>query len=200
LFLNIDIWDEVCILVSLIRAGADVDAINFNGASVSDVAYSRKFTGTYHKDRWEAALLLCGYDLTKFREGRATGVQFTDFYTIKHYKRLRYKVTKHLGRCPLPNVELASDSPLDFVSDDESDTDSDFWEREDEVTSAPHIETSDIQRLPVDPSSTTTTYGEPIEGFGGNALETVECPPFQIIPSYVSQWPDFRELEVNHWV
>jgi hypothetical protein len=76
------------ILVSLIRAGANVFAVNFKGKSVSDIArfhYLSKDT-TY---MWEAALTVCGYDIAQFNGGVRANIKFNKRQTIADYKRLQ---------------------------------------------------------------------------------------------------------------
>jgi hypothetical protein len=76
------------ILVSLIRAGADVYAVNFDGKSVSDIAYSGSGSEnmTY---MWEAALTVCGYDIAQFNGGVRVNIKSNKRQTIAHYKRLQ---------------------------------------------------------------------------------------------------------------
>jgi len=76
------------ILVSLIRAGADVFAVNFDGLSVSDIAYfgSCSENAMY---MWEAALTVCGYDIAQFNGGVCANIKSNKWQTIADYKRLQ---------------------------------------------------------------------------------------------------------------
>jgi hypothetical protein len=82
------------ILVSLIRAGADVFAVNFNGKSVSDAAYfdHNLRRGRNMKYMWEAALTVCGYDIAQFNGGVPANIKFNKWQTIADYKRLQDRV------------------------------------------------------------------------------------------------------------
>jgi hypothetical protein len=76
------------ILVSLIRAGADVFAVNFDGLSVSDIAYfgSCSENAMY---MWEAALTVCDYDISQFNGGVCANIKSNKWQTIADYKRLQ---------------------------------------------------------------------------------------------------------------
>ena len=60
-------------LLLLVKAGADVYAVDDNGISVSDVTYTRSDydkmfnLGTYRGDLWDEVLTECGYDATLYR-------------------------------------------------------------------------------------------------------------------------------------
>lgn len=63
---------EKASLLFMVKAGADVYAVNDKGISVSDVAYTfnkrdqYKNLGTYRGDLWDEVLTECGYDATGF--------------------------------------------------------------------------------------------------------------------------------------
>jgi hypothetical protein len=77
------------ILVSLIRAGADVFAVNFDGKSVSGTTYFSDNRYWKMKYMWEAALTVCGYDIAQFNGDVRANIKSNKRQTNADYKRLQ---------------------------------------------------------------------------------------------------------------
>lgn len=83
-------------LVLLVNAGADVYAVNGDGESVSDVAYTYDYNyndsgwelGSYRGDLWDLVLFFCGLNPTQFRKGFPREPLYTRNYTRRHYQLL----------------------------------------------------------------------------------------------------------------
>jgi hypothetical protein len=130
------------ILVSLIRAGADVFALNFKGKSVSNIAYFRYLRKNV-THMWEAALTVCGYDIARVNGGVLAGVKSNERQTIADYKRLQdmviAAVTNGLGEdyCPtwsnwIKAAFLTSGDVGEERDDDEEDDDEEDDDEEDD--------------------------------------------------------------------
>lgn len=80
-------------LVELIRQGADVNATDHSGNTVTDVAFHRLdpqgAQGTYPADLWACSLAACGYDvLGEFQGGQARLTRCDSQYEKKHFESL----------------------------------------------------------------------------------------------------------------
>lgn len=103
LYLYGDNWDYcgdvrvACrVLILLLRHGADIHAINDDGISVSERAYTRRGNSA-SGDVWDRALVEEGYRVCEFRRGWPREANFTDYYLKEHFERL-WDGIEHL--CP----------------------------------------------------------------------------------------------------
>jgi Ankyrin repeat len=90
-------FKELESLILLVKNGADVNACNYDGASVSEYAYwssedddedNRWLIGGYRGDLWDAVLSECGYDITEMRKGFPRRPRYTKNYTREHFEGL----------------------------------------------------------------------------------------------------------------
>lgn len=96
--------DELEALIFLIQQGADVLAVDHHQHSVSmraylpndgDSQYSSK--GSYRGDLWDAALTICGYDISTHREAYPRVPRYNRNYRRKDFERIW---EGHEGLCP----------------------------------------------------------------------------------------------------
>ncbi|RSL45896.1 hypothetical protein CEP54_014092 [Fusarium duplospermum] len=81
------------VLVQLIKNGADVDATNHDGNSVTDLAFHhldpQSTLGTYPADLWACSLAACGYNVfVDFQNGQPRLPRFDSRYTSKDFETL----------------------------------------------------------------------------------------------------------------
>ena len=89
------------VLEGLFERGADVNAQDKSGTSVSRVAYACLspfcLMGSYPGDLWDSFLQSRGYDIEKYRGGNYRKAQYTEDYTRAHFEML-WEGKEHL--CP----------------------------------------------------------------------------------------------------
>jgi hypothetical protein len=98
-------------LTFLIEKGADVYASDYDGITVSEVAYSKEASnmGSFSGDLWDAALQSCGYDIAEFRSlGNRKWqrkAEYTGFYSRADFETLwegREKLCPYWDDLPWP--------------------------------------------------------------------------------------------------
>lgn len=115
--------DEFEALTYLVHCGADVHATNFDGKSVSEVAFETHSTdvvyklGSYRGDLWLAVLAAAGYDASSFVTGWPREKVFTSRYTQVEFEKL-WKGAEHL--CPYYH-DVTSDSSDNDELESEAD-------------------------------------------------------------------------------
>lgn len=78
----------------LVQSGADVRAVDHEGLTASDMAYticdldSSMDLGSYRGDLWDSVLTACGYDLAEFHKGRPRTPSWAARYTRKDFEAL----------------------------------------------------------------------------------------------------------------
>ncbi|RBR03583.1 uncharacterized protein FIESC28_11740 [Fusarium coffeatum] len=129
--------DELEALVFLIRQGADVLSVDHHQHSVSmraylpndnDNQYSSK--GSYRGDLWDAALSLCGYDISEHRAMHPRVPRYNKSYRRKDFERLWQ------GR--EPSCPYWDDERYPKVGGDES-----FWKQP--IRRCDHVACSDCE-------------------------------------------------------
>jgi len=81
-------------LILLVQKGADVHAIDYNGMSISDVAYNASCQdeeydlGGYRGDLWDAVLSKCGHDISEMRKDYPRIPHYTSKYTRECFEGL----------------------------------------------------------------------------------------------------------------
>ncbi|KAI9711511.1 MAG: hypothetical protein M1820_002074 [Bogoriella megaspora] len=123
--------------------GADIDAVDDFGRSVTDMAYQSVYDypnwgGGYRGDLWDAALLQCGYDVYERRLHHARTPQYDGMYRREDFERLwegREELCPYFddpphwppGGCVVPlsakedNTEEEDEVEEDDKSEDEAD-------------------------------------------------------------------------------
>lgn len=210
---NPNISIEVDILVRLIRADADVYAINYFGRSISDMAYCNlninpRPASIFKQVIWEAALSICGYDVAEFRKCYATNTGFEKWYTIKGYKKLNKKVYEKFygpGANPFSDTEdeVLSDTSSDSPSDEEEVADSFDQSVDDRTSRSDFLGEQSSSRQP-SPSGTIFTIDvddEHDESFE-DTVEPDDAIQSQNKSLPLLRWPDSDtfELQNNPWI
>lgn len=86
------------VLVELIKHGADVNATDQNGNSVTNLAFHhsvpQRKLGTYLADLWACSLVACGYDVfVDFQNSQLRLPCFDAEYTMNHFQTLWHDIT-----------------------------------------------------------------------------------------------------------
>ncbi|RBR04202.1 hypothetical protein FVER53590_08826 [Fusarium verticillioides] len=132
--------DELEALIFLIQQGADILALDHHQHSVSmraylpndgDNQYSSK--GSYRGDLWDAALRICGYDVSSHRDAYPRVPRYNRNYRRKDFERLW---EGYEALCPYWTDERYP----------ETGGDDDYWKQA--VTRCEHIACSDCEELP----------------------------------------------------
>lgn len=75
----------------LVQRGADPHATDYDGQTVSDIAYTMSgwsHLGSYHGDLWDSVLQSCGYNITEFRLVHLREAKYAGEYTRWHFEQL----------------------------------------------------------------------------------------------------------------
>nr|RBQ85011.1 hypothetical protein FVER53263_08826 [Fusarium verticillioides] len=132
--------DKLEALIFLIQQGADILALDHHQHSVSmraylpndgDNQYSSK--GSYRGDLWDAALRICGYDVSSHRDAYPRVPRYNRNYRRKDFERLW---EGYEALCPYWTDERYP----------ETGGDDDYWKQA--VTRCEHIACSDCEELP----------------------------------------------------
>ncbi|ERF71232.1 hypothetical protein EPUS_08150 [Endocarpon pusillum Z07020] len=90
-----NVLEEQECLVLLVQNGADVNACDNNGHSISETAYtvSNHYyydldLGGYRGDLWDSVLLQCGYDINEKRKGFPRRSEYVESYTRQDFESL----------------------------------------------------------------------------------------------------------------
>ncbi|KNB08957.1 hypothetical protein FOXG_09640 [Fusarium oxysporum f. sp. lycopersici 4287] len=132
--------DELEAVVFLIQQGADILAVDHHQHSVSmraylpndgDNQYSSK--GSYRGDLWDAALTICGHDVSQYRHAYPRVPRYNRNYGRKDFERLW---EGYEALCPYWNDERYP----------ETGGDDDYWKQP--VRRCKHIACSDCEEFP----------------------------------------------------
>jgi hypothetical protein len=104
-------------LVFLLKSGANIHAVNHDGVSVFDLAYSLPSKTSLPGDLWDAVLAECGHDVLCYRGHWPRKPKYGHGYTRQMFEEF-WEGREHL--CPYYKDEFSGE-----INNDEASTDSD---------------------------------------------------------------------------